>query len=164
MFFQLTVQRKIESQFYGLDCMKYKRVAQDTAQVLISYLTYQAAKLVITQLYETNPGLGIWLSEFSSTDRVQDGELYLDALMQEDRELALRLLTVREHLAEEVVEFLPEMVKTGIQESNVGHRRRLLERMTQMAPPEESNANEDMLSNDNVLEAETDADEEEERD
>lgn len=131
--------------------MDHKRVSKDTAQVLISYLTYQAAKLVVTQLYETNPGLGIWLSEFSSTDRIQDGELYLEALMQENRELALRLLTVREHLAEEVVEFLPEMVKTGIQESNVGHRRQLLERMTQMSTQEST-------SNDNVLEA--DADEE----
>lgn len=63
--------------------MDQKRVAKDTAQVLISYLTYQAAKLVVTQLYETNPGLGIWLSEFSSTDRIQDGEFYLEALMQE---------------------------------------------------------------------------------
>ncbi|KAI9131495.1 RuBisCO chaperone RbcX [Acaryochloris sp. CCMEE 5410] len=131
--------------------MDQKRVAKDTAQVLISYLTYQAAKLVVTQLYETNPGLGIWLSEFSSTDRIQDGEFYLEALMQENRELALRLLTVREHLAEEVVEFLPEMVKTGIQESNVGHRRQLLERMTQMSTPESP-------SNDDELEA--DADEE----
>lgn len=131
--------------------MDQKRVAKDTAQVLISYLTYQAAKLVVTQLYETNPGLGIWLSEFSSTDRIQDGEFYLEALMQENRELALRLLTVREHLAEEVVEFLPEMVKTGIQESNVGHRRQLLERMTQMSTPEST-------SNDDELKA--DADEE----
>ncbi|ABW26805.1 RuBisCO chaperone RbcX [Acaryochloris marina] len=131
--------------------MDQKRVAKDTAQVLISYLTYQAAKLVVTQLYETNPGLGIWLSEFSSTDRIQDGEFYLEALMQENRELALRLLTVREHLAEEVVEFLPEMVKTGIQESNVGHRRQLLERMTQMSTPEST-------SNGDELEA--DADEE----
>ena len=133
--------------------MDHKRVSKDTAQVLISYLTYQAAKLVVTQLYETNPGLGIWLSEFSSADRVQDGELYLEALMQENRELALRLLTVREHLAEEVVEFLPEMVKTGIQESNVGHRRQLLERLTQMSSSEST-------SDDNELEAEVDADEE----
>lgn len=58
---------------------------------------------------------------------------------------------MREHLAEEVVEFLPEMVKTGIQESNVGHRRQLLERMTQMSTPESP-------SNDDELEA--DADEE----
>lgn len=133
--------------------MDYKRVAKDTAQVLISYLTFQAAKLVVTQLYETNPGLGIWLSEFSSTDRVQDGELYLEALMQENRELALRLLTVREHLAEEVVEFLPEMVKTGIQASNVGHRRQLLERMTQISPLEST-------SNDDVVELDTDVEEE----
>lgn len=139
--------------------MDHKRVAKDTAQVLISYLTFQAAKLVVTQLYETNPGLGIWLSEFSSTDRVQDGELYLKALMQENRELALRLLTVREHLAEEVVEFLPEMVKTGIQASNVGHRRQLLERMTQISPLE-STSNDNMLG----LEIEVDTDVEEEPD
>ncbi len=137
--------------------MNHKRVAKDTAQVLISYLTFQAAKVVVTQLYETNPGLGIWLTEFSSADRIQDGELYLEALMQENRELALRLMTVREHLAEEVVEFLPEMVKTGIQESNMGHRRRLLERMTQMSPQESS-------SNDSALEVETDTDVEEEPD
>lgn len=137
--------------------MDHKRVAKDTAQVLISYLTFQAAKIVVTQLYETNPGLGIWLTEFSSTDRIQDGELYLEALMQENRELALRLLTVREHLAEEVVEFLPEMVKTGIQESNVGHRRRLLERMTQMSPQEST-------SNDSALETEADSEGEEESD
>lgn len=118
--------------------MDHKRVAKDTAQVLISYLTYQAAKTVVKQLYETNPGLGIWLTEFSSTDRIQDGEVYLQALMQQKPELALRLMTVREHLAEEVVEFLPEMVKTGIQEKNVDHRRRLLERMTQMQPQEPS--------------------------
>lgn len=124
--------------------MDHKRVSKDTAQVLISYLTYQAAKLVVTQLYETNPGLGIWLSEFSSTDRIQDGELYLEALMQENRELALRLLTVREHLAEEVVEFLPEMVKTGIQESNVEHRRQLLERMTQMSSPESTSDDDEL--------------------
>jgi phage tail protein X len=118
--------------------MDHKRVAKDTAQVLISYLTYQAVQTVVNQLYETNPGLGIWLTQFSSTDRIQDGEVYLEALMQENPELALRLMTVRSHLAEEVTEFLPEMVKTGIQESNMEHRRQLLERMTQMHPQESS--------------------------
>jgi phage tail protein X len=118
--------------------MDHKRVAKDTAQVLISYLTYQAVKTVVNQLYETNPGLGIWLTQFSSTDRIQDGEVYLEALMQENPELALRLMTVRSHLAEEVTEFLPEMVKTGIQEANMEHRRQLLERMTQMRPQESS--------------------------
>ncbi|NJM67463.1 MAG: RbcX chaperonin protein [Acaryochloris sp. RU_4_1] len=114
--------------------MDHKRVAKDTAQVLISYLTYQAVQTVVNQLYETNPSLGIWLNQFSSTDRIQDGEVYLEALMQENPELALRLMTVRSHLAEEVTEFLPEMVKTGIQEANMEHRRQLLERMTQMRP------------------------------
>lgn len=118
--------------------MDHKRVAKHTAQVLISYLTYQAAQTVVKQLEETNPGVAIWLTEFSSTDRIQDGEVYLKALMQEKPELALRLMTVREHLAEEVVEFLPEMVTTGIQQANVGHRRQLLERMTQMQPQHSS--------------------------
>ncbi|NJN38916.1 MAG: RbcX chaperonin protein [Acaryochloridaceae cyanobacterium CSU_3_4] len=118
--------------------MDHKRVAKDTAQVLISYLTYQAVQTVVNQLYETNPGLGIWLNQFSSTDRIQDGEVYLEALMQANPELALRLMTVRSHLAEEVAEFLPEMVKTGIQEANMEHRRQLLERMTQMRPQESS--------------------------
>lgn len=118
--------------------MDHKRVAKHTAQVLISYLTYQAAQTVVKQLEETNPGVAIWLTEFSSTDRIQDGEVYLKALMQEKPELALRLMTVREHLAEEVVEFLPEMVTTGIQQANVGHRRQLLERMTQMQPQNSS--------------------------
>ncbi len=40
-------------------------------------------------------------------------------------------MTVREHLAEEILDFLPEMVRTGIRQANVEHRRHLLERLTQ---------------------------------
>lgn len=99
--------------FWLPDGMDYKQVAKNTARVLISYLTYQAAKTVVNQLYETNPALGVWLSEFSSVDRIQDGEIYLTALMQENPELALRLMTVRADFAEEVGEYLPEMAKPG---------------------------------------------------
>jgi RbcX protein len=107
-----------------------KKVAQDTAKVLQSYLTYQAVRTIIEQLSETNPTQAIWLSQYSSTNKIQDGEAYLDGLMTENKELVLRIMTVREHLAEQVLEFLPEMVRTGISQANVEHRRQLLERLT----------------------------------
>lgn len=111
--------------------MSFKKVAQDTAAVLQSYLTYQAVKTIINQLSETNPGLAIWLSEYSDRQKVQDSESYLEGLMDENKELLLRVLTVRKHLAEQVLEFLPEMVSTGIEKSNIENRRNLLERLTQ---------------------------------
>lgn len=52
--------------------------------------------------------------------------------MKENKEIVLRILTVRENLAEEVLEFLPEMVLTQIKQSNGEHRRSLLERLTQV--------------------------------
>lgn len=112
--------------------MDLKRVAKDTAQVLISYLTYQSVRTVLGQLRETNLPKHYWLREFSSKDRLQDGEAYIRALFDEQPELALRIMTVREHLAEEVSEFLPEMITTGIQQANMEHRKKHLERMTQM--------------------------------
>ena len=112
--------------------MDLKRVAKDTTKVLISYLTYQAVKTVIAQLNETNKPLGFWLHTFSSTEKIQDGEAYLRDLLQEHQELAFRVMTVREHLAEEVAEFLPEMLCTGIQQANIEHRRQYLERITQL--------------------------------
>jgi len=33
--------------------------------------------------------------------------------------MAFRVMTVREHLANEILEFLPEMTRTGIQQSNM---------------------------------------------
>lgn len=39
-------------------------------------------------------------------------------------------MTVREHIAVEVAEFLPEMVLTGIQQANMEQRRQHLERIT----------------------------------
>jgi hypothetical protein len=107
-----------------------KRVAQDTAKVLQSYLTYQAVRTVIDELSETNPPQAIWLSQFSSVTSLQDGEAYLEKLMLENKELMLRIMTVREHLAQQILEFLPAMVLTGINNANMEHRRQLLERLT----------------------------------
>nr|UCU84228.1 chaperonin-like protein [Tenebriella curviceps RMCB17] len=112
--------------------MDIKKVAKDTAKVLTSYLTYQAVRTVTYQLRETNPPLAIWLSGFSSTGKIQDGEAYLQELLQENQELAFRVMIVREHLAQEVADYLPEMVRSGIQQENMEHRRRYLEKITQL--------------------------------
>ncbi len=108
----------------------------------MSYLTYQAMRTVVAQLSETNPPLAIWLNGFSSTGKIQDGEAYLQELFQANQDLALRIMTVRAHLAEEVTEFLPEMVRTGIQQANMEHRRQYLERMTQIHFPDSAPASE----------------------
>jgi hypothetical protein len=112
--------------------MEFKQIAQETANTLRSYLTYQAVRLISQQLRETNPGQAIWLGDFSKNHPVQDSDSYLEAMMTENKELVLRILTVRETLAETVLEFLPEMVSSQIQESNGIHRRALLERLTQV--------------------------------
>ncbi|AFZ46101.1 chaperonin family protein RbcX [Cyanobacterium stanieri PCC 7202] len=111
--------------------MSYKQTVKDTAKVLQGYLTYQAVKLIIEQLTETNPSLAIWLREFSYNHSIQDSENYLQALVIENKELVLRILAVRKDIAEQTVEFLPEMVKSNIEQSNIEHRRYLLERLTQ---------------------------------
>lgn len=114
--------------------MDHKQIAKDTAKVLISYLTYQAARTIMAQLDETDPPRSLWLQRFSTKERIQDGERYLRELFLEKPDLGFRLLTVREHLSEAVCEFLPEMVRTGIQQANMEHRRQQLERMTQVDP------------------------------
>jgi len=111
--------------------MNLKQIAKDTAKTLQSYLTYQALRTVLAQLGETNPPLALWLHNFSS-DKIQDGESYLEQLFREKPDLALRIITVREHIAEEVADFLPEMVRTGIQQANMEQRRQHLERITQI--------------------------------
>jgi hypothetical protein len=108
-----------------------KKIATETAKVLQSYLTYQAVRTIIDQLSETNPNRAIWLSQYSSNNKVQDGEAYLEELMSEDKELVMRIMTVRENLAETILDFLPEMVRAGISQANIEHRRQLLERLTQ---------------------------------
>ncbi|MEQ8959865.1 MAG: chaperonin family protein RbcX [Coleofasciculus sp. C2-GNP5-27] len=113
--------------------MELKRVAKDTAKVLTSYMTYQALRTVLDQLGETNPPQALWLHSFSANQGVQDGDVYLQALLKENQELAFRIMTVRQHLAEEVTDFLPEMVRSNIQQSNMEYRRQYLERMTQLS-------------------------------
>ncbi|PSN20384.1 RbcX chaperonin protein [filamentous cyanobacterium CCP5] len=116
--------------------MDLKRIAKDTSKVMISYLTFQAVKTVLNQLRETDVPCAFWLNAFSSRESIQDGERYLTALMQERPELALRVMTVRQHIAEEISEYLPEMITLGIQQSNMAHRRGQLERITQMSSVE----------------------------
>lgn len=111
--------------------MAYKQVVKDTAKVVQSYLTYQAVKIIIEQLSETNPPQAIWLNDYSHNQKIQDSDTYINNLMKVNKELVLRILTVRQDLAEQVLEFLPEMVKTNIDQSNIEHRRHLLERLTQ---------------------------------
>ncbi|MGC1528465.1 MAG: chaperonin family protein RbcX [Phormidesmis sp.] len=116
--------------------MDLKRIAKDTTQVLTSYLTYQAVRTVLSQLLEANLPLFHQLNNFASREKLQDGEAFISDLLQEHTELAFRIMTVRQHLAEEVAEFLPEMLTTNIQQANMGHRKRQLEKMTQMTSEE----------------------------
>lgn len=129
--------------------MDLKQIAKDTAKTLSSYLTYQAMRTVLAQISETNPPLAFWLHRFSSKEAIQDGEAYIHNLFQEKPDLALRIMVVREHIAQEVVDFLPEMVRTGIQQANMEHRRQHLERITQLesSPSHEQQATETNLDN-----------------
>lgn len=111
--------------------MNLKQIAKDTAKTLQHYMTYQAIKTVLIQLSETNPPQWLWLNKFSA-DKIQDGEALIEELFHEKPELALRIILVRENIVEGVAEFLPEMIITGIQQSNMGHRRQHLERITQL--------------------------------
>ena len=112
--------------------MDLKKSAKDAAKVLTSYLTFQAVKTVLNQLRETNPAHAYWLNNFSTKEALQDGEAYLNALLQERPEFAIRIMTVRQTIAEEICEFLPEMVLVGIQQANMEHRRQHLEHITQL--------------------------------
>jgi hypothetical protein len=112
--------------------MDLKQSAKETAKVLTSYLTFQAVKTVLNQLKETNPARAYWLNAFSTKEALQDGEAYLSALLAESADLAIRVMTVRQHIAEGICEFLPEMVVTSIQQANMEHRRQHLENMTQL--------------------------------
>jgi RbcX protein len=130
--------------------MNLKQIAKDTAKTLQSYLTYQALRTVLAQLGETNPPLAIWLHNFSA-DKIQDGESYIAQLLKEKPDLALRIMTVREHIAEEIAEFLPEMVRTGIQQANMEQRRQHLERITQIETSNPSLQPEQQTSSDQNL-------------
>lgn len=129
----ITSSFKLHSSSYRGDgsSMDLKQIAKDAAKTLQSYLTYQALRTVLAQLGETNPPLAIWLHNFSA-GKVQDGEKYIEELFRENGELALRIMTVREHIAAEVTDFLPEMVRANIQQANMEQRRQHLERITQL--------------------------------
>ena len=114
--------------------MDLKQIAKDTTKTLISYVTYQALRVVIAQLDETEPKRAYWLRQFSHRVSIQDSEVYLTALFQEEQRIAFRLLTVREHIAEEMADYLPELLSTGIQQANLQQRTQQLERMTQIDP------------------------------
>ena len=112
--------------------MQPKDIAKDTAKIVQNYLTYKAVMVVIARLTEINPGEAIWLRQYSSGGKLRDAETYLEEIMSEPRgkELAMHIMTVRDDLAEQISEFLPEIVTTGIKQDNLGHRRTLLERLT----------------------------------
>lgn len=111
--------------------MQPKKVAEASAKVLQSYLTYQAVCTILDELTETNLPQSLWLRNYTANHNIQNGEAFLEELMAENKEMVLRILIVREHLAEQVLEFLPEMVQTGISQANIEHRKHLLERLTQ---------------------------------
>ncbi len=120
--------------------MQPKEIAKDTAKIVQNYLTYKAVMLIIEQLAETNPGEAIWLRQYSSGGKLRDAEAYIDEIMSEPRgkELALRIMTVRANMAEQTLEFIPEMVTSKVKQDNLTHRRHLLERLTR-SPNETSN-------------------------
>ena len=119
--------------------MQPKEIAKDTAKIIQNYLTYKAVMLIIEQLAETNPGEAIWLRQYSSGGKLRDAEAYIDEIMCEPRgkELALRIMTVRNSMAEQILEFIPEMVTSRVKQDNLVHRRHLLERLTR-SPTETS--------------------------
>lgn len=128
--------------------MDLKQIAKDTTKTLISYMTYQALRVVLAQIDETEPKRAYWLHQFTARHSIQDGEAYLQALFKEEQRLAFRILTVREDIAEQVADYLPEMLRAGIQEANIKQRTQQLERMTQIDPtaviphPEEDSSSE----------------------
>ena len=115
-------------------------IAKDTAKVVQNYLTYQAVKIIIEQLTETNPGEAIWLRKYSSGGKLQNADAYIEELMSEipGKPLVMRIMAVRDDLAVQVMESLPEMVASSIKESNLEHRRHLLERLTRSSTQSDS--------------------------
>jgi type I site-specific restriction-modification system R (restriction) subunit len=112
--------------------MDLKHIAKDTAKTLTSYLTYRAVRVVYEQLDETEPKRAYWLHQFASRESIKDGEVFLQTLFRERPELAFRILTVREHLAEEIADFLPELLRSTMQQNNMDQKKKQLERMTQV--------------------------------
>ncbi|WP_103666301.1 chaperonin family protein RbcX [Pseudanabaena sp. BC1403] len=107
--------------------MDIKRSTKSTANMLINFLTFEAVKTIGEQLQETDKLKALWFNQFSTRERLQNGELYIKDLFAVNQEMAFRVMTVREYLANEILEFLPEMTRTGIQQSNMQLRRQHFE-------------------------------------
>jgi len=97
--------------------------------MLINFLTYEAVKTVSEQLQETDRLKALWFNQFSTREKIQNGELYIKELLEVHQDLAFRIMTVREHLANEILDFLPEMTRTGLQQSNMQLRCQHLDRL-----------------------------------
>ena len=109
--------------------MDIKRSTKSTANMLINFLTFEAVKTIGEQLQETDKLKALWFNQFSTRERLQNGELYIKDLFAVNQEMAFRVMTVREHLANEILDFIPEMTRTGIQQSNMQLRRQHFERI-----------------------------------
>lgn len=116
-----------------------KRVARETAKVLQDYLTYQAARTIILQLAETNPPESARVRRILAGDSFKDSDASLERLLQDHKELALRILTVREHLAKVALVDMNERVLANIRQANLKTRCEILERLTRSeSPPSEA--------------------------
>jgi len=111
--------------------MDLRQIAQETCDHLVHYLTYQAYRVITTQLEETNPAEHIWLQHFSANHSFQRSNEYLEALYRAKPSLALRIMTVRTSLIEDFADSLPEMAHTSIHQANLKLRRDMLEFLTQ---------------------------------
>jgi len=113
--------------------MDLKKIANETTTTLVSYLTYQAVKVVYEQLDETEPKRAYWLHQFSSSESIKDGDRFIEKLFRERPDLAFRVLTVREALSDSFADFLPDMLRSEMAKSNLKQRSQQLERMTQVS-------------------------------
>jgi len=111
--------------------MDLRQIAQETCDHLVHYLTYQAYRVIATQLEETNPAEYLWLQRFSTDHSFQRSGEYLEALYRAKPAMALRIMTVRTSLIEDFADSLPEMAHTSIQQANLKLRRDMLEFLTQ---------------------------------
>ncbi len=113
--------------------MDLKKIANDTTKTLVSYLTYQAVRVVYEQLDETEPKRAYWLHQFASSESIKDGDRFIEKLFRERPDLAFRVLTVREALADGIADFVPDMLRQQMSASNLKQRSQQLERMTQVS-------------------------------
>ncbi|WP_072143480.1 chaperonin family protein RbcX [Pseudanabaena sp. 'Roaring Creek'] len=126
--------------------MDIKRSTKSTANMLINFLTFEAVKTIADQLEETDKLKALWFNQFSTRERLQNGELYIKDLFEVHQEMAFRVMTVREHLANEILDFLPEMTRSGIQQSNMQLRRQHFERIMSVQASEGYSECENLVS------------------